>query len=166
MAIEILQGTPPWVFILFLALLAIGAKQTRDRTLNEVQIVVLPAIMISLSLFGTFSAFGFQNRNALTFWLIGIAIAGGLNSILHSPKGVTYCLERKTFTIPGSWWPLSLMMTMFFIKYAIGVISARKVSVLNMQEFIALISLSYGFLSGIFIFRAYVIKRSKKTHAY
>jgi hypothetical protein len=143
--------------------LAIGVKQTKDRTVKGIQIIVLPTMMILLSLFGTFSAFGFWNINAFTFWLIGIATSGVFSSIVQSPKCVTYSSAQKTYNLPGSWWPLSLMMTIFFIKYAVGVISARKLPVLDEQEFISLISLSYGFLSGIFLFRASVIWRAKNN---
>ena len=83
-------------------LLAIGLKQTKDRTIKEIQIIILPAIMVALSFFGSLSASGSWNMNAFTFWLLGIFTAGIFNVIVRSPKGVTYSTEQKTYNLPGS----------------------------------------------------------------
>ncbi|MGE5820140.1 MAG: DUF6622 family protein, partial [Deltaproteobacteria bacterium] len=48
----------------------------------------------------------------------------------------------------------------FFTKYAVGVILARQLPVANEPVFVGSISLCYGFLSGIFLARALVIRRS------
>ena len=58
MLIEILQRTPPWVFVLFFALLALGYFQSRSRTVSRRRVSILPVAMIVLSLYGVFSAFG------------------------------------------------------------------------------------------------------------
>jgi hypothetical protein len=53
------------------------------------------------------------------------------------------------------------MMAIFFIKYAVGVILARKLPIANEQIFIAVVSFCYGLISGIFLARTFVIYRSQ-----
>jgi hypothetical protein len=55
------------------------------------------------------------------------------------------------------------MLAMFFTKYAVGVMLARQLPVAGTFEFIGLVSLGYGFLSGLFLARALVVWRSVKS---
>lgn len=52
------------------------------------------------------------------------------------------------------------MMVIFFTKYAVGVILARRFSLSHEAVFAGLVSICYGFLSGLFLARAIVIWRS------
>lgn len=54
-----------------------------------------------------------------------------------------------------------LILIIFFIKYFIGVVVARELSIINEIEFIVIISLLYGSLSGIFLSRSIVIIQTK-----
>ena len=72
MLLQILKGTPTWVFVLFAGLLVLGILQSRPRRLNIGQIALLPAAFIAFSLFGVISAFGTQ---ALSGMFIGRALA-------------------------------------------------------------------------------------------
>ena len=56
--------------------------------------------------------------------------------------------------IPGSWWPLALMMAIFFIKYATGYAFARNLAIALQPWFVGAVSLSLGLLSGAFLARA------------
>lgn len=158
---EILKRTPSWVFVLFLVLLALGYSQSKARAVKRRHVAILPAAMIALSFYGVLSAFGVAPI-ALAAWLIGASVAVWLGIALAVPRGVTYSAEALSFSIPGSWLPLVLMMAIFFIKYAVGVILARQLPVAGTFEFTGLISLTYGFLSGLFLSRALVVWRSGK----
>jgi len=56
--IEIIKRTPPWVFVLLAALLAMGYAQSKDRTIGRGRVAILPVTMIGLSFYGVVSAFG------------------------------------------------------------------------------------------------------------
>lgn len=163
MLIEILKRTPPWVFVLFFALLALGYFQSKSRTVSRAKVSMLPVAMIVLSFYGVFSAFGVAPIG-LAFWVLGVVIAVGVGVTLAAPRGVTFSAETQSYCVPGSWLPLVFMMTIFFIKYVVGVILARQLPVVSETAFVGSVSLCYGLLSGIFLARAIVIWRSATYH--
>jgi hypothetical protein len=162
MLIEILKRTPSWVFALFFVLLAFGYLQSKDREVSRSKVTMLPSAMLLLSFYGVLSAFGITPF-ALTAWLVGVGIAVCLGLKTANQGGVGFTPETKTFSVPGSWLPLCLMMAIFFTKYAVGVILARKLPIASERAFIGSISLIYGLLSGVFFARAIAILRTAKV---
>ena len=120
--------------------------------------------MIILSFLGVLTAFG-STPLALSFWLAGVAMTAYLGLKFVSQNGVGFAAESRSISVPGSWIPLALMMAIFFIKYAVGVILARKLPITSEPTFIGSISLIYGFLSGVFLARAVAILRMAREHA-
>lgn len=153
MLIEILKRTPPWVFVLFFALVAMGYSQSKDRTVRRGRVTVLPVAMIALSFYGVLSAFGIVPVG-LALWALGVAVAVGPGARLAAPRGVRFSTETQSFFVPGSWLPLAFMMAIFFTKYAVGVIVARQLPVARELAFVSSVSFSYGLLSGLFLARA------------
>ena len=164
MLIEILKRTPTWVFVLFFVLLTLGYFQSKARTLGRGKVSILPCVIITLSFYGVLSAFGTAPVGLIS-WFVGAASAVWLGLALAAPKGVVYCDEIRSFSIPGSWVPLLLMMAIFFTKYAVGVVLARQLPCALEAKFIGAISLSYGCLGGLFLARTLVIWRSAKQNA-
>lgn len=117
--------------------------------------------MLVLSAYGIFSAFGISLLG-ISMWLIGIATAMGLTSKIAFPQGVSFSPKANSFYIPGSWLPLTLMMAIFFTKYAVGAALAMQLLIVQKGAFIGLISLAYGIFSGIFLARALFILRTEK----
>ncbi len=159
MFIQILKHTPIWVFCLFFVLLVIGFTQSKARTADKGKIFILPCAMLVLSFYGVISAFG-PIYVGLLAWFIGITAASWLGLQLGILKGVTYSDEKQTFLIPGSWVPLILMMAIFFTKYAVNVVLALQLTIVQSAEFIAVVSCLYGCFSGLFFSRLLVIRRA------
>ena len=165
MLIEILKRTPSWVFVLFFVLLAFGYYQSKDRVVNRNKVTILPAVMVVLSFYGVLSVFG-STPFALSSWLAGVAITVYLGLKFANSSGVSFATETRSFSVPGSWLPLALMMAIFFTKYAVGVILARKFPIAGELAFIGSISLIYGLLSGVFLARAVAILRTARENTY
>ena len=161
---EILKRTPLWVFALFFVLLAVGYYQSKDRVISRRNVTILPVAMLGLSFYGVLSAFGITSF-VLTAWLAGVGIAVWLGLKTVNLRGISFTTETRSFSVPGSWLPLCLMMTIFFTKYAVGVILTRKLPIAGDLTFIGLISLMYGLFSGLFLARAAAIMRSAKHAA-
>ena len=153
MLLQILKGTPTWVFVLFAALLAIGFVQTRTRTVGAGRLTILPAAFIAFSLFGVVSAFGAQPAY-LAAWAAGIGSSVLLGRLARQPAGARWDAASGGFHVPGSWAPLALMMTVFFTRYAIAVSMAMNPGLAREAAFAAGASLVYGLLSGAFLARA------------
>lgn len=158
---EILKHTPTWVFVLFLVLLAVGYLQSKTRAVNRNVVAVLPLAMLALSFYGVLSAFGTSPLSIIA-WLLGVAAAVALGVKIGMPRGVNFSMQTQLFSVPGSWLPLILMMTIFFTKYTVNVMLARHLSIATGLFFVELVSFCYGLLSGVFLARALVIWQARR----
>jgi hypothetical protein len=153
MILQILQRTPPWVFVLFAALLVLGVLQSRPRELGATRVAVLPAIFLAWSLFGVWSAFGLEPL-AFGGWLCGIGAALLINRLARLPRNVSYSADTNRFRVEGSWIPLAMMMAIFFTRYVIAVATAMQPALKTVPTFIAAVGFAYGLISGSFLARA------------
>lgn len=162
MLFEIMKRTPVWVFVLFFVLLACGCYQSKDRVVSHRNVIIFPAVMLMVSLSGVLSAFG-STPSALSSWLAGVAVTASLSVKFINLNGVSFKPEIHSFSVPGSWLPLILLMTIFFTKYAVGVILARKLPIADTSAFMGATSLIYGLLSGVFLARSVAIIRTARS---
>jgi hypothetical protein len=153
MLAQILLRTPTWVYVLFVALAALGLLQTRTRTVSGARLAVLPVALGAFSVYGVYADFGPQPA-AVAGWGTGMVLAFMLNGVLKQPRGVRYDPAGRVFLMPGSWIPLALMMTMFFTRYAVTVAIATDPARAAAPAFVAATCLAYGLLSGTFFARA------------
>jgi hypothetical protein len=153
MFLQILERTPPWVFVLFVVLLVLGALQSRPRELGRGRVALLPAVFLPISLWAVWTAFG---PEALAFgaWLAAVGAAVLINRTARVPRQVSYSPESRRFRVPGSWLPLAMMMAIFFTRYAVAVATAMQPALKAMPLFAAAVGFAYGLLSGSFLARA------------
>jgi len=153
MILQILQRTPPWVFALFLALLALGLAQRRPRELGRTRVALMPAIFLPLSAWGVWGAFG-PSGFAYGGWIAGVGAALLLNHYTRLPRQVSYSEDARLFRVEGSWIPLAMMMAIFFTRYAIAVATAMQPALGGQPAFAAAVGSAYGLFSGSFLARA------------
>ena len=159
MILQILQRTPLWVFAVFVVLLAAGIVQSRDRRMSRPRVAILPFVLICLSLFGVWSAFG-ESTAAFAAWLAAVGAALLLNRRLKWPAGVIYDASGRSFSVRGSWVPLALMMGIFFARYAVAVTLAMHPELRASTLTEAVAGFGYGLMSGAFPARARRILQS------
>ncbi len=153
MLTQILAHTPKWVFVLFAALLWLGAKQLLARSVSLARVTLMSTGMTGLSIYGVASAFG-QSPMALLAWavmacaLLGVVLQRGV------PSTTRYDAALRRFHVAGSAVPLLLMMGIFFTKYVVGVLLAMHPELAHQASFAVGISAIYGAFSGIFMGRA------------
>jgi len=154
---EILARTPAWVYALFVALVALGLWQVRTRTISLARLLVLPASMIAFALYGLLSLFG-DKAQALAPWLVALIATTLALMAAHYPKGVT--VADGNFVVPGSWIPFAVIMTIFFLRYAVTVAVQMNPELRSSTLLEAGAGLLYGMSSGFFIGRTLSIVRS------
>lgn len=166
--LQVLSHTPPWVFALFVALLAFGLLQTRSRDVKAILAYVLPAGMVALSLSGIQSSFGFK-PSPLAAWAVGLVAIAVIGYKAFPHEGISFDPANGTFYIPGSWVPLAVIMAIFFTKYAFAVMQGFGVAAAGSPITAVALSLIYGCLSGYFVARASSLvaaaRRPRQTHA-
>lgn len=149
--LAVLTHTPSWVFVVFMVLLVLGYQQSRDRTVSRRRLLLLPVAMLGLSFYGVASSFGLGLLSCFA-WALGVGAVTSFfskrlkSSVQPGPAG--------SFLVQGSWWPLALMMAIFFIKYVTGYALARNLTIVFQPWFVGAVSLSLGILSGAFFARA------------
>ncbi len=156
MLLEILKRTPPWVFVLFAALVFFGVMQSRTRQVTLARVTILPVVLIGLSLSGLLGSFG-GNANtgfAIAAWLAALATAVLINRYAKWPRNVVYTASTRTFLVEGSWLPLAVMMTIFFTRYAVTVALAMNPGLAASPWLATGVSFAYGLMSGAFLARA------------
>ncbi len=158
MLIEILQGTPVWVWGLLALLVIVGVSQSVPRRVSARRVMIVPGVMLALSLAGVATTFGARPL-ALAVWAAGIAMAivFGLNVV--APRGARWAREAARFELPGSWLPMGLILGLFCIKYGVGVSLSIAPALAANTPFEVGIAFAYGAFSGLFAARAIALRR-------
>jgi hypothetical protein len=149
---EILAHTPRWVFALFIALVVFGLQQTKTRGVTLQRLMLLPLAMLGLSFYGVWSTFEGSALGAAC-WLAAAVATAQASQIFNFARDVRYSADLRRFVMPGSWLPLALMMGIFFTKYGVGIALAQHAELRAVGSFVVIISLVYGFWSGMFFGR-------------
>ena len=137
-----------WAILGFLVYRGVLASRAREVTLRK--LCIIPLVMLAPSLSGVHGSFGFDGL-APYAWAAG-ALAGGLLGWgLSNPRKMTAHPERGTLQLAGSWLPLSLMLSIFCMKYAVAVSLAIHPAYAHATGFVLTVCLLYGVFSGLFL---------------
>lgn len=152
MLIQILAGTPPWVFALFALLLWLGCRQLLSHRVSLSRVTWMPVAMTALSVHGLLSVFRLQPVAGLG-WAAAALAVGFLVLRRPLPDTTRYDAAERRFHLGGSAVPLVLMMGIFFTKYAVGVQVAMHPALPGELAFALCVGVLYGAFSGIFMAR-------------
>lgn len=152
--VQVVKGTPTWVWGLLAGLIALGLSQLRDRTVSLVRISVMPVAMTVFSVWGTVSAFGSSHLfgEVLAVW-VGVA-AAVTAAVAPGRSGATYDAAERTYHVPGSVLPLLLITGIFLVKWAVGVELALRPAGIQDPLFALGVAAAYGVFNGLFAGRA------------
>lgn len=156
MVIQIILHTPVWVYFLLIALLYLGYMQTKTRNISVFRLFMLPVVLGCFSLFGVFSGFDFQVM-AIAAWFSGVVLAFLFVGLFKLSFNSTYDSFKNQYTVSGSWVPMMLILVMFFARYTVTVCLMLNTYLAWNNFFVSIVSLFYGFVSGIFMARAWHI---------
>ncbi len=121
MILEILLGTPAWVYLLFALLLWLGVSQMRTRAVTLRRIWRTPLVFIIWGLFGLVM----RNTGTLASllpWLIAAAVGVLAGSARRNTLVIDHA--RGLVIRPGSILPLLRNLGVFVAHYALNVAAA------------------------------------------
>jgi hypothetical protein len=159
--LEIIKRTPIWVWALLATLIVLGLIQMRDQVLGRGRLMATPIGLGAFSLSGVASSFGVRPE-VIVAWLAGLALAVAANRVLQWPRDARPDGSGR-FIVPGSVWPLVLMMAIFTLRYAGAVTLALHRDWAGDASFSLGMSLACGALSGLFTARALRILGSARA---
>jgi len=147
---------PVWPFAILAVLFVLGRRQARDRVVEPGTMVKVALAMLALSLYGVTAAFGAHVVPVLA-WALGFAASVLLGGPVFAPRGLAR--QGSAVRVPGSWLPLALMLGIFVGKFALGFATGTGAPVVHEAWFAALMSTTFGLLSGAFAARAAAVVR-------
>ena len=156
MPASIHASIPAWLPALLLGLLALGWRLSRTRTVRPAVPVAIAVAMFAFSLYGVASAFG-VDALALLIWVKAYTLAAFGGARLVSPAGMARV--GALVRVPGSWWPMALLVGLFVAKFVLGFAAGVHAPVLHDPVFVLAMSALLGLLSGGFGARAVAVHR-------
>jgi len=113
---EIIEQTPYWVYLIFIALVMIGLKSTRSRIVSIKKLLLLPIIFTIWNLIWLSERIQ-GHYFLLVFWILGLG-AGGFFGWLMVRRWVIHVYKiAQSALLPGSWSPLILILLVFVVRY-------------------------------------------------
>jgi hypothetical protein len=152
---QILKGTPIWVWVILVALIVLGVTQLRPRVVTRHSVLIAPAIFLFV---GVMAA----GRGPLAFfaWALTLLATFALTFFVWQPTaGARYDTSRDRLHLPGSVFPMLLMLSIFLLNYVINVALAIKPALRSETLWQVGPAIVLGALSGVFIGRAFTLFR-------
>jgi hypothetical protein len=115
---QIVVNTPLWVWPLMLFVLWLGWRGLQPRTLPVGRLAVLPLVGIGTSVAGI--AQSMQPTLALLGWSVALLAALPLGYLIGSRRAVRP-LGGGRIEIAGGWFVLVFAMSIFAVRYTLGV---------------------------------------------
>lgn len=163
-AMELLLYTPRWVFGLLAALCVFGLMQARTRKVRVAVSLILPVAMLALSLSGVRQYVGWD-AVALACWAVGVALAAMLCLRIMDRDLAHWDADTGKLLIQGSWAPLLVILGIFVVRYALGVVTAMQLPLMRSPHFGWSVGLSLGALSGFFLARGLIFWRAARRRS-
>jgi len=148
MPYQILVHTPLWVWAMLAFLLYRGWSAASDREAAIIKVATVPLLMLGLSGLGLYEL-AHADALALGAALLA-AVASGAGSWRTAGKAGTVAYpERGTVFMRGSWFPMLMMVGVFVVKYAMGVLRAMHSPYVQDASVVVAVSLLYGLFIGV-----------------
>lgn len=162
--VAIVSHTPAWVWAVLALLIVLGASQLRAHRLPRWRVALLPLGLGAYSAWGAVSLFGLH-PGVLLAWGAAMVGTASITQPLRWAPGVRHDAANDRFEVPGSGWPLVLMLTVFAVRYTVVATLAFHPGWVADAAFAAGASAAYGILSGLLAGRAlFILGRARPAY--
>jgi len=146
---RIVSGTPFYVWVIFIFLLKRGIKASKDGELSFSKMFIMPAVFIIWGLEKLLLGFSYLGT-CMIFYTIFMCLGILISYSLYSRYRAIY-IKDSSICRTGSYLPMTIMMTNFFVKYLLNVAISVNPLLCNTLSFNILYALLSGFSVGLFI---------------
>jgi hypothetical protein len=147
---EILRQTPLWAWAILIALLAVGLSQCRDRVVKPFRVMIAPLVFLVIGALASARA-----GTTFAVWAVALAIVTAIAArSFPIPAGSRYVPSEGKLHLPGSVIPLTSMMAIFLINYAINVIFAMFPEVARRDDVRFGVAIVLACITGVYLGRA------------
>ncbi|CAM2153498.1 DUF1453 domain-containing protein [Pararobbsia alpina] len=159
---ELFQHAPTWVWVVLVMLIAFGVRQLSEQRRTLRRAVTLSLAMAGLSLYGVSTTFQGEPP-ALGGWMVGAVAVLALAHMINAWGGIRWSHVERCLIVPGSAMPLVLFLSLFTIKFAVGVMVATMPGLIHQALFDSVVGLCYGAFSGVFLSRGLSMWRAARV---
>jgi hypothetical protein len=118
--LQIVANTPLWVWPLMAFVLWLGWQGLQPRTVPPWRPALLPLVSVGSSLAGV--AQSAQPALAAVGWTVGLLAALPLGHVIARRRAVRLRPEDGRLEIAGGWFALGFGLSIFAVRYALGVL--------------------------------------------
>jgi hypothetical protein len=153
--LQVIKGTPVWVWVILAALIVLGVQQMRPRSVKRYVVLIAPIVFLIIGVVST-------GRSTVGFiaWAAAIVGAGVFTALVWKPVGsARFDASTDRLLLSASVIPLIIMLSIFLLNYVIAV--ALVLHPAYGETLIGQIGpgLVLGALSGVFMGRAATLFR-------
>jgi hypothetical protein len=150
--LQIIAGTPLWVWVLLGGLVLVGVRALRPATLSPVRLAALPVAFLLWGVERLLSTFALS-ATSVGGWLIALVLGIGLGRLLVARVALRADKIRGLLHLPGSPLNLVLMLLIFGVHYVFGFLKATRPGLVGDPSFVLLNLGVAGLLTGILVGR-------------
>lgn len=149
--VDMLVGTPFWVWLLLIFLLVRGVQAARPNILKPWRLAILPLIFTLLGVYGL--ATMLQGLLPWVIWFGFLLMSCPIGVLMVHSTEVRADHIHQLIGLPGSWSTLILILCIFSAKYAIGYAMAVQPELAKEVWFLLVNAGTAGTVVGLFIGR-------------
>ncbi len=153
--LDILQGTPIWVYAIYLWICYYGVKACLGGRENRRSLVILPVVLVVWSLMSL--APSILSSGA---WVAGAVLGSLVGMVLFNVEGARLDANGETLVLPGTWKTLLISQLFFAVKYYFGYQQAVHPLLLSTPSMLMAVGGVSGFTVGLFCGRAVRLQRA------
>jgi hypothetical protein len=153
--LDILQGTPLWVYAVYLWICYYGIKACLGGRENRRSLLILPVVLVVWSLMSL--APSLLSSSA---WAGGAVVGSLVGMLLFNANGARLDANGETLVLAGTWKTLLISQLFFAVKYYFGYQQAVHPLLLSTPDMLATIGAVSGFTVGLFCGRAIKLQRA------
>jgi hypothetical protein len=146
-AYQIVVNTPLWVWPLMLFVLWLGWRGLQPRVMPPARLAILPVVGLAISLAGI--AQSPQPGLALAGWAVALLLAFPLGWAIGARRSVSLRPEDGRLEVAGGWFALGFGVSIFVVRYALGVLFGVRPSLHAESLWIVLSGGVGGIVTGI-----------------
>ncbi len=160
MILSVLFGAPLWVWPLMFFLIGYGIRASRNRTTSVFAVYLIPMLgFITLRTIIGISADALIWSAYISLYLIGALIGYRIQKKWLLGK------SGKHVTLAGEWVTMVVVMTLFWMNFAFGVLRVMSPDLSTQAWFVFGYAAIVGLASGSLLGRALMVFRSPETGA-
>lgn len=161
--LQIVVHTPLWVWPLMAAIIALGLYGRRTRIVSPWRLVILPLVGVAVSL--TAIVQSAQPVLAAVAWLLALLASLPLGGALGRRRPAQWLADGR-LEIAGGWFVLVFALSIFVVRYVLGVVFGVAPALRLEPFWIALSGGAGGVIAGIGTgWLAGLLLRARRTFA-